>query len=137
MKKNTPLKFLAAAFAISGLTLVGSCVKTDNVTCASSSESPVVKVTGSDTAFVNEADTLTLSFLVSSSCGKSAAINPSVATQSSIVHVVTAYEGCTCTQAIFQVNKKYVFKSPNAGNYTLSFWGGNDTTVISKTIHVQ
>lgn len=135
--KKTPIGLLVAAIAISSLTVIGSCVKTDNATCTTTSESPVVKVEGKDTVGVNVADTLLVGFLVRNNCGKSAVINPSVATTGTNVHIITTYEGCVCTSGIFQVNKQYIFKSPNPGNYTLSFWGGDNTTIIEKTIVVK
>lgn len=135
MKKNL-FGLSLAALVIVAISLSGSCTKPEKGTCASTSESPVVKVAGADTALVNVADTLTVSFLISNSCGKSATINPAVATTGTNVHVVTTYEGCACSEVIIQVNQKYVFKSPSPGTYTLSFWGGN-STIIEKTIVVK
>ena len=135
MKKNLP-GLLLGTIAVAGMALAVSCVKTDNATCANTAESPVRAVSGADTAKANVADTLIVGFIVTNSCGKMATINPSVATTGTNVHVVTTYEGCVCTPAAFQVNQKYVFKSPNPGTYTLSFWGGGDTAIITKTIVV-
>jgi len=137
MKKKNTHNLLIAILVLFGLIFVGSCVKTDNVPCSSTSESPVIKVEGADTAQVNVADTLIVSFLIRNTCGKSASINPTVNTSGGNVHVVTTYEGCACSDAIIQVNQKYVFKAPAAGRYTLSFWGGNDATIIEKTIVVN
>ena len=137
MKKRTFTGALIIGAALLGLVMAGSCVKTDNTSCTSSSESPVMKVEGSDTALVNTADTLKVYFLIKNTCGKSASFNPAVATTGTNVHVVTNYEGCACSDAIIQITQNYVFKAPAAGRYTLSFWGGNDTTILEKTIVVK
>ena len=137
MKKNTPLKFLVLAMAISGIFIAGSCVKTDQASCTSGAESPILKVEGADTSYVNQADTLKITYLVLNSCGKQAVVSPSVATQSTSVHINMTYDGCVCTMVAYQKTIPYVFKAPNVGTYTLGFWGGNDTTVITKTIVVK
>lgn len=115
----------------------GSCVKTENVPCTSTAESPVIKVEGADTTQANVADTLKVYFLIANTCGKAATINPPVATTGTNVHVVTTYEGCACSQVTIQLFQNYVFKAPTAGRYTLSFWAGDGKPILEKTIVVQ
>jgi hypothetical protein len=76
-----------------------------------------------------------VTYIILNSCGKFGGIYPATATQTTNVHIFADYNGCVCTQVAFQTTRDYTFNSPNVGNYTLSFWGG-DNNIITKDIKV-
>lgn len=79
---------------------------------------------------------LTVTFNVYNSCGQFYLFHEEPITNGKIITVNAVYEGCDCTQALYQRTKNYTFSSSTTGSFLLRFKLTN-ATYIDKTITVN
>lgn len=131
-------KYLIIAVSIvSTFSFLYSCNKTqDNTKCISYSSAQVTKVSGPNTALINQQITVTISYYLTNGCGHFEAVETTSVNNTTTFNIKAKYEGCICTDNLIGGETNYTFKADKAGSYYLKFLQP-DKTYLVDTITVN
>ena len=125
---------ISAGLVISFISFPG-CKKQDDK-CMSLTTAQVTKVTGPNTAFVNQEIDLTVLYYLSNGCGQFESLEATSNGNTIIISLKAKYQGCICTDVLLGGQANYKFKANQAGVYYLKFLQPNQT-YFTDTITVN
>lgn len=125
---------ISASITITFSILLSCSKPQDNTKCISYSSAQVTKVSGPNTALVNQQITVTISYYLTNGCGHFEGIDATSATNSTTINLKARYEGCICTDNLIGGETNYTFKSDKAGNYYLKFLQPDKTYLVDTII---
>lgn len=112
-----------------------SCKKTKDNACITHTPAIVAKVSGPNTALVNQEIDLTVSYILTNGCGHFENLEAASKSNTTTITLKARYEGCVCTDILLGGQINYTFKSEQAGAFYLKFLQPDNTYLID-TINV-
>ncbi|MBI3883392.1 MAG: hypothetical protein HY305_04035 [Sphingobacteriales bacterium] len=104
-------------------------------TCTAYGLSAVTAINAPDSGFVTDTIPVKISLQVYNTCGQFAAfIDTAYNGDTTILSVLTKYDGCTCNNAFPIRDTIYKFTKPTAGKYFLKFQGTYYNSIIDSIV---
>ena len=114
-KKNIFILILSIVFFI-------GCSEDEESDCINYEElSGVTNVEAPETATVNEAVDVNVTFQVQNACGEFAAFDETISGTTRTIGVDAVYEGCACAEVITSRTETYTFTPGTTGQHVLRF----------------
>ncbi|WP_029036969.1 hypothetical protein [Salinimicrobium xinjiangense] len=131
-KKSIFILFLSTLLFI-------ACSDDDEQDCINYEElANVTNVEAPETATVNEAVDLTVTFQVQNACGEFARFDESMTGTTRTIAVEAIYDGCACAQVITSRTVTYTFTPQTVGEHVLVFYTAPDEFVeVTITVEEQ